>query len=287
MSVVSDAGRSQSPLVEISIDEASPDISAIYQDIARLSGIPLPALIWRHLATYPSVLPQIWQALRPFYACGAVQDVAWGTVKTVLGGETSGLTTARLIAGGLGDEITNDYRRVLRSYNRANPVNFVGVRLVLAALAGTATPSASSSDAPRLPDWTPPSPIEGLPPMVPVPEITGEVRRKIDSLAAAAGIDRGQVVPSLYRHLVPWPGLIDLLHAELAPRVQSGEIARLSDRIAGALRIEAEALANQMPSLSDLARIEDVKPTLEAFSGLIPEMVVIGTLLEAGVQRRV
>ncbi len=286
MAVVSVAGGSQSPLAEISMDEAAPAISAIYQDLARLSGIPLPALIWRHLATFPSVLPTIWQALRPLYARGVVQEAAWGTVQTVLGGETSQLTSARLAAAGFGDEVTDGYRRVLRSYNRANPVNFVGVRLVLAALAKAEDQSTLSSAAPLIPDWSPPTPIKGLPPMVPVPEITGEVRRKIDSLATAVDIDRARVVPSLYRHLVPWPALIDLMHGELAPKVQSGEISRLTDRIAGALRREAEVLSIHMPPLAGLACIEEVRPTLEAFSGLIPEMVVVGTLLEAGVQRQ-
>jgi len=273
-------GRRAKPLAEVDVHDAPPDIAAIYNELARLSGIPLPALIWRHLATYPTALPDAWQVLRPLFASGLVQETAWSTVGRTLSGKSAGPDRKAMRLAGLDADPIDAYERVLQSYNRSNPVNFVAVRLLLAAMSKTADPSPATASTDR--SWSPPAPIPDMVRMVPVPAIPADVRALIDGIAADPSVDRNVVVPSLYRHLVPWPTLLRLIHNDLVPRIQTGELPTLTKQIAVALQQEADALARHIGPLPGLAAIDGVADTLVRFSALIPEMIVIGTLLQQG-----
>ncbi|MGE0767872.1 MAG: hypothetical protein AB7L90_15520 [Hyphomicrobiaceae bacterium] len=267
-------------LEEVGVSIAPPEISGIYSEISHLSGIPLPALIWRHLATYSGVLPEVWSALRPIYVAGLAQDAAWQTVAATLAGIAAGPDRRALEAAGLGSDVIEAYDRVLQSYNRANPVNFIGVRLLLVQMSDGQSNRQPRVDTPK--EWVPPSPITNLPPMVPVSDIPPRMRGLIDGLGVAPNIDRSQVVPSLYRHLVPWPVLLQLISDELSPRLASGDIARLVRTVSTALEAEVARLADRVGPLPALSRVPAVRDVLESFSGLIPEMVVIGALLRNG-----
>lgn len=272
-------GSSMTALAEVDLASASPEIAGIYADIARLSGIPLPALIWRHLATFPGVLPEAWAALRPLYERGLVQRAAWETVETVVAATAAGPTAQQLASAGLPSAAVASYRQILQSYNRANPVNFVGVRILLAALSRR-EPAIARALPPT--GWTPPAAIVGLVPMTSVGAIPPKERQLIDSLAVAHDIDRSVIVPSLYRHLVPWPLLLQLIHAGLAPRIGSGAIGKLVHEVSDDLRVRADDLADYVGPLPTLAANHAVTDALESFSRLIPEMIVIGTLLVHG-----
>lgn len=271
------------PLAEIDVAHAPPEISDIYAEIAHLSGIPLPSLIWRHLATYPGVVSAAWHYLRPVYASGVAQTAAWGAVARVLDGRAAGPDERELRGAGLDADAILAYRRVLQSYNRANPVNFVGVRLLLAGLSspvGAAQPRLAAAAVPTDRTWVPPAPIEGVVPMVAVPAIPADVRARIDALAIDVRIDRSQVVPSLYRHLVPWPALMIRIHEALSPLTRSGDLERLLAEVSDALQGEVDQLASRLGPLPPFDESDRVRGVLSQFSGLIPEMVVMGGLLE-------
>ena len=63
-------------LEEISETDASGRVAEIYAELRRLSGVPVVALIFRHLATHDGLLDQIWAALRPLLTTGVLQDAA-------------------------------------------------------------------------------------------------------------------------------------------------------------------------------------------------------------------
>jgi hypothetical protein len=75
---------------------------------------------------------------------------------------------------------------------------------------------------------------------------------------------------------------VRLIHDEIAPRTRSGELARLLVITASALEAEARQLARHIPPLPVLAAMDGIRSVLAEFSGLIPEMVVIGHLLHNG-----
>jgi hypothetical protein len=50
------AGTGEFTLPEVSEANAPDSVQAICRDIRRLSGVPMVALIFRHIATYPDIL---------------------------------------------------------------------------------------------------------------------------------------------------------------------------------------------------------------------------------------
>lgn len=285
MAQASDASQPPAALPELAEADAPQEIQAIYREISGLSGIPLPALIWRHLATHDGVLDEAWTAVRPLYASGIIQEAAWQVAARALQGETSVVSRAKLREVRLAPEVEAAYERVLHSYNRSNPINAIAIRLLLAGMA----PGAPQHGVPVATSlWTPPSPIEGLPPMAPVAEIRVVERQQINRLAAEPSIDRSRVVPSLYRHLVEWPALIRLIHNDLEPRIRSGELPALLARVTAALDAEIARLEPHIPALPRLAAMPGLGAVMAQFSGgLIPEMIVIGHLLRNGLDRTV
>lgn len=268
-------------LAEIDEATAPPEIAAIYARIRHLTGAPMTALIWRHIATFPGALAEMWAACGPLYEAGLLQEAAWEGARESVQVAPSGLDDAALARAGLAPIARQTYAQVLDAYNRANPVNFIAVRALTHRLASPALrrePIAGRA-------WSTPAPVPALPPMVPVAALTLDDRRRIDSLSTDPGVDRSQVVPSLYRHLPPIGPLIALLHADLAPRLATGEIQAQVKVTAAALDARARKFSAMLPPLDRLGSIAGVASTFERFSRLIPEMVVLGVLLRRGLER--
>ena len=57
-------------LRELPEAEASGNAREIYEEIKSLCGVPMVALIYRHLATIPGALEWAWALLRPVMAAG-------------------------------------------------------------------------------------------------------------------------------------------------------------------------------------------------------------------------
>ena len=273
---------STTTLPELPEADAVGDIRDIYAGMRHLAAAPMVALIWRHLATLPGALPAAWAMLGPLYRQGLVQEAAWRTAERAVTGPPAGIGR-RLAAAGLGEADATAFGQVLAAYNRVNPVNYVAVRLVLRALgSGEAGPAA----APPSRDWTPPPAIGPLPPMAPIADIPADHRRMLDAMSSDPAVDRSRVVPTLYRHLVGWPGLIPLIHDALIARFRSGEIKACVIAVQDALTREAARLAPAPFAAPEAAALAPAVPTLQRFSALIPEMVVVGTLLARGMAER-
>ena len=267
-------------LAELAEADAPPEIASIYAEMRHTTGAPMVALIWRHLATMPGVLAEVWRGLGPLYRSGRLQDAAWRAAAVNVQAAPADVGRARLIAAGLDDSGIAAFERVLEAYNRVNPVNFIAVRALLHAMRG----SAAGGHVNAMPPWTPPDPVGALPAMAPISAIAGEPRRLIDALSSNPGQDRSTVVPTLYRHLTDWPTLIPLVHEALIERFQSGEIAHEIRRVADAIDGEAQRLASMLPPLDQLKARPEVMAVLDRFSLIIPEMIVVGLLLQRGVK---
>lgn len=285
-------------LPELAEVDAPPDIAAIYRDIRRLSAVPMVALIWRHLATRPDVLQRAWGVLGPLFETGAVQTAAWTRPSVAKDVTITGFDARSLRAAGVDTAGMSEVVRVLDAYNRANPVNFVAVRTLLHAAGAAhgvyddqrtvwaAGPAVENVAAEPGTGWRPPPPIGPLVAMAPLSAMPPASRRLVDELSSDPRVDRATVVPSLYRHLVAWPALLPLVHAVLAPLFRSGEIA---SRVA----VERIAMDRSAARLAETASARialepDVVRVLDDFTALvIPEMVVVGTLLRQAIGTQV
>ncbi len=259
-------------LAEITPDAAEGEIAHIYEEIRRLTGGPLVALIFRHLATFPGVLPSVWQQISPLLASGEVQEGAWALARNAWDGAPP-LADAGLVA--LGATERRRAADVIAAYNRANPVNFAVVCALRAAQARGRDLRPSTRQVLR--PWSPPARIGAITAIPSMQSLDDRARRIVDAFAKEAAPGAGVLVPTLYRHIAHWPALLEFCRREVAPRLAVGAfdapITRFRSGIEALAESWADSLAAPPPGVGPDERLMQV---LERFAGVIPEMVVVG-----------
>ena len=262
---------------ELSPEAAPPQIRAIYDEICRWAAVPMPALIFRNLATHPGVLEEVWDGIGPLFRSGQIQDAGWriariATPKDLLPPIEAHARTVM----GLSDEALVEIRNALEAYNRANPVNLLAMLCLLERL---------KTDAPAqmvpLGAWTPPASIpSAMPKMAALDTMPTQIRWLINDLGFGDRSKLAPVVPSLYRHLTNWPAYLAVLHVTLLPRFRDGSIATATEQLRQTMAQEAVPLALSLPPMRRLATLPEVSDTISNFTAtVIPQMIVIGTAM--------
>lgn len=297
-------------LDELPEAQARGEALRIYGEIRRLSGVPMVALIYRHLATLPGALEWAWSLVGPLMASGRLPERAWRAAREAALPAGPRIPRAALRALGITDADEAAVDGVLQAYNRANPVNVLVVRLLQVQLARDAAsqahqaplapqaawatsagaagpaeggPSVGAGPTPW-PDWQPPTPVTSLPAMVPPAEMSPSVRELVILLTdRVEGGTPSALWPSLYRHLAHWPGLLALFAVIVEPafpRVDAAA-AGLGAAIDEAVAELSAALPHTTTPGPAGAAAEGLRAGLASFSARIPEMVVLGALLAA------
>ncbi len=204
---------------------------------------------------------------------GRVQEAAWRIARDATPADILSAIEphARAVLGLTGAAL-DQVRDTLDAYNRANPVNALAMLTLAARLErdGAAKP---------LPEvlWTPPERIGPLPDMTPPDAIAMELRRLINDLGPGDRSALDPIVPSLYRHLVAWPGYLAAHHVTLVPRLRDGSLMQLAQDVLDAMVREAASLAEYLPPLPRLAASGRAVQTMAHFSTTtIPLMIVVG-----------
>ncbi len=294
------------PLVgEVAEAQADGPTRAIYQGIRALCGVPMVALIYRHLATIPGALEWAWAQLEPLLRDGSIQRVAWSLADGLDMPRAALLPEAALRVAGIDGTAQSGIVDVLDAYNRANPVNIVALRLLAkllggdGAITGVARAAADRGDSVRgavaasaaegaaaAPRWSPPAPLPALPPMIDPDAMDPNVRALAALLSDRGAPRTSPVLPSLYRHLANWPAALGYAAVQLPPMFDAIDVAaaRLlaaADDAAGRLLpAAAHATVGRATDERAVASFRDrVQAAISAFSPRIPEMVVVGTML--------
>ena len=272
--------RTASFLPELQEMDAPPEIRDIYEEVRQLTGVPMVALIWRHLATLPGVLPDVWSSLAPILRSGLLQETAWQIAGTARIQPLTRLTPAKLAKLRVTTSDRTAIETVLDAYNRANPVNMLCVYTLFARLM---RPDGQAL-APDFILWGAPPAIGALPRMYPPGEIPIELRQALEELSSpetAGALAQGNLaIPSLYRHLVPWPDYIAWIARSLKPYAQDGRLTQSVTAIRAGMAREAESLVVHVPPALALQAHPEAKTALTRFSSLIPEMIAVGRLLK-------
>ncbi len=268
-------------LPELAERDADPHTAAIYREIRRLGGVPMVALVFRHLATLPGGLDWAWQTLGPAWRAGVLQETAWRIARDTPAAPLAPLTTDRLAALNVDTAGLAELRTVTGAYNRANPLNLLSTQCLLRLVDGAAAGAEIGARA-----WTPPASHGPLPPMADPQTMSDEIVALLQSVdEPPTGPDEPRLVPSLYRHLVRHPDYLRAAIAALRERVDDGSLAR---RIADVQARSAAAAAALAGTLSaPPAPHPAIRPALERFGGgVIARMIVIGGLLESALPVR-
>lgn len=269
------AGTGAFTLPEVSEADAPESVQAIYRDIRRLSGVPMVALVFRHIATCPEILDEVWRSIGPLFRGGRIQDAAWRITKLASLVKPLPLfePAIRDILGLAGQDLVG-VQNTLDAYNRANPVNLLAILSLLARIQ-----SDVPAVAPKEGDaWQPPPAIPGpLPQMVAPETMTPSLRWLINDFGFGDRSKLDPVVPSLFRHLAHWPKYLAALHASLIPRFRDQSIATASNDLQKAMIREAAIVATNLRPLKRFASTPELRATVSQFSrDTIPMMTVIG-----------
>ncbi|MEO0680192.1 MAG: hypothetical protein AAF192_07235 [Pseudomonadota bacterium] len=250
-------------VAEIADDATAPAaVAAVYTDIRAVTGAAVVNLVWRRLAAEDAAtLERVWARLRGPYASGRLDDLAAPL--------TPPMPKIALRPHLLASPETP--RAVVAAYDANNRRNLTAFSALLGRGAESAPPARFT-----LPAEAASAPVPTLPPLADLPANLHARLHRLDRFANADGVGP---LASLYRHLAPWPALLEAAEEALAPLHASGVLAQLRDET---LR-RARAAAAQLP---DLALPPADRAVVEAVAGVlvdrtIPRMIPIGRLIGA------
>lgn len=266
-------------LSELSERDATGRIREIYEEMKRLGGVPMPALIFRYIATLPGALEWMWDAVSPAWRTGRVQEAGWRIAREAPIEPLASIPRPALRAFGIDASGESEVRGVLLAYNRANPENMLTILCILRLLAGA---RAAEPLEPRA--WAPPAAPGAILPMIDVRTMSREVSDLLDLVAAPGEPGGPRVVQSLYRHFGHRPAFLAAAITLLRQRFDDGSIDRAADTIHAAMAHEADAIVRGLEA-APCPRPE-VEGVCRRFGGrVIPQMIVVGRLLEDALPR--
>ncbi len=222
-------------LAELPEHAATGETAAIYAALRHALGVPMVNLVFRHMATVPACLSWAWRCLAPVYAnetihsAGAAMAAVIDGSATPLERDLDGMPLAGIVD-------------TLDAYIRANPINCIGLGLLVRALNGQADPAA-------LPDRGRPATVTPIPTILPMADLAQLPESTLADLRrAATAIHREEspVIPSILRHFAPWPELLRMIGDRLAAMDRSGDLDRfdhamtvIADNAAASLALSA------------------------------------------------
>ena len=264
-------------LPELPEASATGSLAAIYAELRALTGTPVVALIFRHLATHPGLLEEIWASLRPLMTSGVLQETAWRIAsQSVPPGLVPPIGRDVQMAIGLEPAALPPILNAIDAYNRANPVNLLIMLSLLQRLQST----GAAKSLPANP-WAPPAPVpQPLSLMISPAGMTPPIRRLINDIGFGDRRRLDAVVPSLLRHLAGTPGLLAIVHTILIPRLHDGSLRTATDALHAQMQAAAQELAGCIGPLPRLAAMPAPVATMRTFTdSWIPLMTIVGTAL--------
>ena len=258
-------------LPELRESEASGEKARVYAEIRRLGGVPMVALIFRHLATLPGAIEWMWAAMESTWRSGALQEAAWRIAREAPLAPIARIPKAALRTLG-GDE--EEIRVVLRAYNRANPENLLTVLCLLRLLDGHAAGRVTEPAT-----WNPPAAPGPLAPMGDIESLPQDVTELLQWVAAPGEPGTPRIVQSLYRHFTHRPAFLALAVTLVRQRLDDGSIDAGANEIHAAMSRAADEIVAGISAPP--APHPGIEPVCTRFGGrVIPEMIVAGRLLE-------
>jgi hypothetical protein len=268
---------------EVMERDAAGVVAVVYGEIKEFSGVGIPALVYRHLATEPDALDYVWSAVRPLFVDGSIQETAASLVADMaLPGRVNLPPYALEICGVQGKDRL-DIENVVETYNRLNAINVLVVSIALQIIDLDAERGGSQPTGATRP---PPLPLQPLPPVLALKEMSPPVQALIRHLSKyVPGSDSGQVIPTLYRHLAHWPGFLAISGVQILQLLETGAIPGCADALRRKVDTQADALIKKVRSPAITAgQATFIRDALEPFRTMIPQLLVIGRILSTALE---
>ena len=260
------------PIPAVTEAEATGETAAIFADIRTSYRVGAVNLIWRHLATIPDALPWAWQAIRPLYVDGTIEQEA-AAFRTSLRTPGLPLVPSEVFAAvGLSAGDLVRISSVLEAYDRTNSMALIALTAVCAATVRPVEGPASPTLRSAAPDGD-----IALPALTPLNAMPAHVAALVARLNTFGTDADKPILASMYRHLSHWPSYMGLAWAALAPLNGSRALhAAIAATSAHATTIAARIFMHAGPPPPG-AR-EAIAPFI---ADVLPKMVTICGMLHA------
>ena len=272
-------------LPEISPKDASGAKLEIYQSIEKALGVRLVNLVYRHLATIPGALEWAWAVVGDGFHNKIYEDrsAPLACYGMRLADVADNLPTISLKGCGLTKSDSAAVFTTIDAYNRANPINALSLRVIALSLtAGWRAPAVRTTI--KRPETS-----AELLPMGDLQNLDREMSKYMSRLTIYVNGMQSDLVPSLFRHFIPWPSLLAAVCDLLKPLHEDGFIAQSSVQIAR----QAESIAKDIfRNLDEVKHTlappdEDIRmaltQTIDQFLPAICRMIAIGGLLKSSI----
>ena len=265
---------------EVAEAEATGVVALVYEEIRRTYAVPYVSSLFRHLATYPGLLPWAWRILRPALVSGAAQRLAWQRVDVAELPPLPPLTREALAGLGVDAADLPVIRTVCESFTRVSPINLVAAAC-LARLLGEGQ-SGAEPVAVTLEPADLPAPLPAMPGMVPAAAMSPETTAVLTTFETELA---GEVfVPGLYRILAHWPGFLAHLSDALGSLLRDPAVLDACERIADRITAVAPSVLAALDPPAEPAPLAPgesaaVLSAIRTYRGTSPQMVGFGALI--------
>ncbi len=269
------------PLPEIPFSAATGEVRLIYDALAKALGVRLVNLVYRHLATLPGGLEWAWSVICEPYLDGTLARRSPDLIRAA--NFDARKTKAEGVLGlsrfGLNNEEVRAVLRTIDAYNMANPMNAISLQILTRELA---------SDSPP-PGYAPPPAVEldlkELLPLQAFHQLPADTRETLRHMSHPFLGKNAQIVPSLFLHLAPWPGLLRALADLFAGLRNVDAVEAAVERVSQmSTQIGMEIHADRMQDKRSGGRLSDdtydaISTAVETFFPAICRMIVVGNFL--------
>ncbi len=266
--------------------QASDAVRAIYAQIRHAAGVPMVALIFRHLATLPGAMEWAWSVMGPPLMQGQLQRWAWAMEDKLDLAPALPLSPQALRYLGIAEEAVGEMARLSLAYGRANPVNLLALRLIALRLGGGGNAAApmlapSAAQVGASAPWQPPAALGPLLPMIDLHKAPPELMALLQSLSQRGqAVPDAAFVPSYYRQLASRPPLLALASLIVPPAF--ARIDTAAEQLRQQASVHAAELARLWPAPAPCPPElrQPMLAAVEVFTERIPEMIAVVALLQ-------
>lgn len=226
------------PVNALSEADATGRTAEIFAEIRAVMEIPIITSIWRTLAAVDGGLEAAWTATRPIYESGQPQAALVDLNAHVHFPVPEQQSIEQLKETGFYGTDRSKILSLLKAYNRSNALNLIALNALLSEPGGECESRAQPA---YLPPWpTPPY----LPSEEEIDASDWEILERIKHIGAT---DENPAIPTLWRHMIHWPELLELIYETYSPLQKDGTIHRAIEQVRRFAESEAPPIARFKP----------------------------------------
>ncbi|MDG2169331.1 MAG: hypothetical protein P8L44_15545 [Opitutales bacterium] len=249
------AAHDHDPVNAISEAEATSRKAEIFAEIREVMQIPLVTSIWRKLDAIDGGLEAAWAATKPIYLSGQPDDILKQLRADINLPIPKTLTTDEVRTAGIEERDIQPISTILAAYNRSNSLNLIA----LTALARKgSTQQLEPVQRPKV-QWP------TLPPLLSQAEINQENWSLLERTIPIGVRNPTTALPTLWRHIIHWPGFIELMLEHYQSLHQSGELFDMVKRVTAFVEQLAPGMSHFRDTSADVS--EAAIQMIEAYVG--------------------